>query len=785
MFRRTSLLLGALVVGLGLVVGSTASLGQTAAEVDEQILKSLKLPTDTEGLLQFFRARIVKDEDQKRVQELAKQLDSTSLAQRNKAFAELIAVGPASLPHLRELVKSGSIEAVRRAEDCIKSIEATTKSDTFAVASRVLAQRQVAAAAPLLFDFLPVLDDPWQEEEVLTSLGRLTVRPGHADPLILKAMKDPSPQRKAVAVYLLGRRGDPEHREALRALLNDPDPALQLRVRQGLVGKRTAQGFHDHYASDEAILKKNNIEVAEETMLNLLRKRTLSDKDQQRMRQLVRDLGSPAFRVRDTASKALIKEGSTSLAFLRDSDIGDVDFETSRRAQRCVEEIRRGPGTSLPLAAIRLVTREITEKKKSPTEPIQVLLAYVPFADDDMVEDEVLNALTLLSMREPKIDPVLVSALADALPARRGAAAFVLGQVGLLEHVKQLPKLLDDPSINVRLRAVQGLLATREKSAVGKLIAMITQVPATSRWRVEEMLQRVAGDQTPADSQFNSSDGIEKTAKAWEKWWQASAEKYDIARYSEGGNYLGLFTISEYDNQMGRVGGKVWETTRSTTPRWQISGEVIGVMDAHMLPNGNVLVCESGANRVTERTPDGKKVWEFLPRNNSPITAQRLANGNTFVATYNEVMEIRPDQSIVYRLQPGPQFYIFSAQKTRKGTIVAITAQGQIIELDPKTGKQNPPIATGSNGNWCSVELLPNGNYLVATMANNRVRELDPQGQEVWGFTYQGVFRATRLPTGNFLVTSMTSRRVAEVDRTGAERWHVVCQGRPWNARFR
>ena len=67
------------------------------------------------------------------------------------------------------------------------------------------------------FHFLEFVrdDDPFLEEEILANVGRLTVQPGKVDPLILNALKDPLPFRRAIAAYLLGRRGDVAQRESL------------------------------------------------------------------------------------------------------------------------------------------------------------------------------------------------------------------------------------------------------------------------------------------------------------------------------------------------------------------------------------------------------------------------------------------------------------------------------------------------------------------------------------------------------------------------------------------
>jgi len=232
-------------------------------------------------------------------------------------------------------------------------------------------------------------------------------------------------------------------------------------------------------------------------------------------------------------------------------------------------------------------------------------------------------------------------------------------------------------------------------------------------------------------------------------------------------------------------GGQVWETGREGSARWKVSG-LLGAMDAQLLPNGRVLVAENSASRITERDKDSNIVWEYrLPANANPIACQRLANGNTFIATYNQVMEITPEKKTVYSHNRGPAFYLFSAHKTRQGRIVCMTAQGLVLELDPQTGKELKTINLGPNGGWCSVEALSTGRYLVATMNNSQVREIDPQGKTVWTASFPGVFRATRLPNGHTLVASMTTKKVAELDRTGQIRWEKTCEGRPWSVHWR
>jgi HEAT repeat protein len=757
---------------------------QTQLETDEQTLKKLNMPTDAKGLIEYFEAGSLKQGDAPKLEALARKLDSTQFRERETASIEVVKRGPVILPFLKAAMANFSLEGQRRAEGCVKSIEERMKGDAISAAARVLAARKDPKGARALFDYLPsVATDPILEEEVLASVGRLTVQPDKVDALILNALKDPLAFRRNTAAYLIGRRGGAEYRQQLRDLLGDSDASVRQRVAEGLFGKRPPQMVLEAATDDDKLLRGEKVEPTTAEVLAYVRKKTLGEKDIERLRGLVKDLGSRSFAVRVKATNGLMEEGTKALPFLKLA-VFDADAERSSRAAHCLKQIRDTTNPAVPMAAARFLARP---SKESPGESIRALLAYVPFADDETVEEEVLTCLTLLSLREPKLEPELVKALDDASPIRRGAAAFVLGHVGSKEEVARVQALLKDEQPIARLRAAQGILATRNKDALAPLVQLIKNVPDPYLPRVEEVLFRLAEEKGPNETIVATSlPSREKAMKAWEKWLGDNQARIDLTGLNDHESYLGLVTIAEYDNQVGNIQGQIWETSRGGAKRLSFGG-VMGAMDAQTLPNGRVLVAENNANRITERDAKGTIIWTYqCPVN--PICVQRLPNGNTFIASYNMVMEIRPDKSEVYRITPGPQYYMFSARKTKNNRIVAITAQGFLIELEAPTGKKVNMKQIQTQGNWCSVEMMPNGNYLVASMFpnNGSVREIDRNtGGDVWSKPFAGAFRATRLPNGNILVASMTTRQVAEMDRTGAIRWSVNCTGRPWGVHYR
>jgi HEAT repeat protein len=761
---------------------------QDWASLDEQTLKAAAIATDTPALLKFLAERTLREEARSAITGQIKQLDSENYEDRAAANQALLSHGFRSVPLLKAALGANpSLETRRRAEDLIRKLDTAANRDNTVAAARLLAARQANGAIDVLLRYLPDVDDPWVEDEILVCLGRLAIRQGEPDARLLAALKDPLPVRRGAVIYLLGRRANVGQRGLVRSFLVDRDPLLRERAVQGLVGKHALETQRDAGPADQTTLKNNHLAVTEEALLAFLRKRTPGLADQARLAALVTQIGSFDSQERDTASRALVDAGTCALAFLRPAGV-DADAEVSRRAKRCMEDIYRMADPVLSAAVVRHLAWP--GLARDVPAAIRVLIDFVPFAEDETVAEEVLNSLLLLSVRQPKIDPALPTALDEPLPARRGAAAYVLGSVGTEEYSAPVRARLKDAVSAVRFRAALGLVAAREADAVPALIALLGEVPSEHIGRIEDMLCRLAGQQVPADAvpRGHGAASRQQAAAAWQRWWHNHRASIDLARAGDEGTFRGLVTVCEYDSGVaGKFAGQVWEAPRHGQPRFTL-GELTGPMDAQLLRNGRVLVAENGANRVTERDLAGKVHWEQPVQGGNPICCERLSNGNTFIALYNQLLEVRPDRSEVYRYMPGPQFYIFSARKTRSGTVACLTAQGMLLEVDPVRQVTLHSISLGQPaGGWGGVEPLPNGNFLVATMNSNSLREISPTGTTVWSLAspITGVFRASRLPNGNFLVASMTTREVAEIDRTGAVQWRHVCKGRPWSVHYR
>ena len=539
------------------------------------------------------------------------------------------------------------------------------------------------------------------------------------------------------------------------------------RISPGVV--RTAEDTGD-LARDEAALKQGNIGTDGASVSAYIRSRTLSDADRARLAETVRRLGHNDFDEREKAADDLVKAGRSAEAFLRKA-VGDPDAEIDRRARECLQRIRSGPEQGLLYAAVRVLAA------RQPAGADRVLLDFLPSVPDDFIEDTVLSALEVVALKVCKPSAAVTAALSDKEPLRRAAAAHVLGRHCPAERAA-VAKLLTDADPTVRYRAAVALARAGERRAVPALIALLGDSAPEVAWQVEDLLLRLAGDQAPALA-LNAADAAarDKCRAAWEGWWRAHETTTDLARL-EREDSVGLRVVCELQGTKG--GGRVVAFGPDNQVRWQIDN-VEGPIDFHILPNGHVLLAEINSRKVTERDREGKVVFEKQVAE-SPMTCRRLPNGNTFIATYHEVLEVDHEGKPIYTLaRPGASIYC--AEKLRNGNVMTLDGGGQLIELTTE-GKEVRRVPAGDTSNWGGFEILPNGHFVVARCGIHQVVEIDATGKET-GFkaTIEWPTWAGRLSNGHTLVACAHSGQVVEFDRAGKRVWEMKLDGRPCRLR--
>lgn len=164
---------------------------------------------------------------------------------------------------------------------------------------------------------------------------------------------------------------------------------------------------------------------------------------------------------------------------------------------------------------------------------------------------------------------------------------------------------------------------------------------------------------------------------------------------------------------------------------------------------GNVLVADTKNNRIVEIDSSNNKVWEYKTRLSTPNYAERLANGNTLIVDSgnNRVVEI-----------------------DRNGTTVWGCGNGTNGTLS------HPTFAT----------RLANGNTLITDSGNSRVMEVNANNMVAWSFgmmedgsqeegdsKLMNPGSAVRLANGNTLIADTGNDRVIEVNGNGEIQWDM------------
>lgn len=221
-------------LALGLLLGITLPVAAEAPTEEEQILQAAQVGTTDKELLDFFRRRTLTEAGRLRIEELVRHLGHELFAVREAASNELSAAGSSVNRYLERARQSTDLEVVRRAEECLKQIkDAGPGPEVPAAAVRLLALRRPAGALDALLNYLPFVESEALADDVRGALTTLVSGDAQPNPVLVAALTDPLPDRRAGAAVALCRAGDREP-AAVRKLLGDPDATVRLHAALAL-----------------------------------------------------------------------------------------------------------------------------------------------------------------------------------------------------------------------------------------------------------------------------------------------------------------------------------------------------------------------------------------------------------------------------------------------------------------------------------------------------------------------------------------------------------------------
>jgi hypothetical protein len=186
------------------------------AAADETTLRAAHRAVDGPALLELFRGQTLVAGDAGALKALVRQLGDRSFRKREQAAGRLVAAGGAALPLLRQAARSADPEVARRAAECVRHIEAASGELVLAAAARLLALRRPPGTAEVLLAYLPHAASDPVVREVQAAVAAVARPGGREDPLMVQALEDKDPKRRAAAAAALGRDGGAYERQAGR-----------------------------------------------------------------------------------------------------------------------------------------------------------------------------------------------------------------------------------------------------------------------------------------------------------------------------------------------------------------------------------------------------------------------------------------------------------------------------------------------------------------------------------------------------------------------------------------
>jgi len=498
--------------------------------------------------------------------------------------------------------------------------------------------------------------------------------------------------------------------------------------------------------------------------LDFFRKRTPPEAQRQRLQNLIRHLSDVEFEVRRKASADLVASGPVAAGPLR-AAARSPDAEVARRAQTSLAQVRRDGTAPVVLSGVKLVVR------RRPPDTVAVLLAYLPFAEDEGVAEEIRTSLAALTVKDGKAEPALSQALEGADPEQRAEAGVILARANLADTRPAARRLLKDDDASVRLRVGRALVEAKDRDAIPILIDQFGDLMGDDRWDLEDLLERVAGENAPALPRHDATSMRLRRRDAWRAWWQEHGDKVDLTRLAVPPRRTPRTLLVQAD--LLTSDGQVFEVGADGKARRHIDG-LQGPISVQGVAEDHVLIAEYTGKRVTERNFEARILWEKeLPA--SPVAVQRLPNGNTFVACRNRLLEIDRDGKEIATVQ-RPVRDVLGARRHPDGSTALITHDGLCRWLDP-AGKETRTFPVGGpHVMGVGIDVLPNKRVLVPCFGDNRVTEYDAAGRVLWEAMVPGAATAERLPNGHTLVGSTAPPLVVELDRVGRVVWQYQAE---------
>src|SRR5207253_7355495 len=107
---------------------------------------------------------------------------------------------------------------------------------------------------------------------------------------------------------------------------------------------------------------------------------------------------------------------------------------------------------------------------------------------------------------------------------------LLVGRSGTSEQQLAVRPLLTDAETKVRLRAAQGLLAGKDKTAVPTLVTLLSDGAANVAEQAEDMLVTMSQGKGPQLGLGSDDAARRRCRNAWEAWWKTNQARTDLTK---------------------------------------------------------------------------------------------------------------------------------------------------------------------------------------------------------------------------------------------------------------
>ena len=577
-----------------------------------------------------------------------------------------------------------------------------------------------------------------------------------------------------------------------------PQPALKLQLQPG-IRRPVRPGLDPAVAQDQAAQDKKALDAAGlkgddfDGMLKYLKSRTLTDVDLTKIAGLIKKLGDEDFDSRNTATAELEKIGPPAIAPLKLAAKDDATSpESQYRSKDLLKRMEKVPHAEIAAACVRALA-----KAKKP-EAVPVLLAYLPLADTSSVSDAIGDTLAEYAVVDGKPSKLLLDALEDQNPIRRGAVGVALLGTGENKDVLKdvLPKVLaaakaeKDPAAKFAM-TVGVLFVGRDKAAVPMLLDLLPDMSRQQVWQVEDLLVQLAGKDAPkARCLQGNKDSFLKAQKAWQEWWDKAKEKTDLAKLDLSRRIQGRLLILSLNYNFNQ--GVLIEYGGDEKERNRVAG--LGYpMDVAFTNTGRMWLADQNNSTITERDLAGKQlvarqVQVDFPGGGKqftqPMGVQAMDDGGVMAVCRNAIViyNEKGDQTMKYVRPNNVNFgnHDISAAVRMKNGEIAVFVQNngpqgqkpQVVFLDKEGKEIDKKVVSVPTANYQGA-IIESGDGKVTVTEQSKVTEYDiATGKATWSKTGLNNPRSLqKLPNGNTLVLYNYPGTVVELTPEGETAW--------------